>query len=105
VGLGGRVEHTPEQLSMGEQQRVAIARALAGEPRLLLADEPTGSLDSKRSAEILSLLRDICHEREIPGLIVTHDPQAQSFIDRVHTLRDGRLTEGLDAELTGAWAA
>lgn len=104
VGLGARVEHTPEQLSMGEQQRVAIARALVGEPRLLLADEPTGSLDSKRSAEILSLLRDICHERQIPGLIVTHDPQAQGFLDRVHTLCDGRLEEGLDAELAGTWA-
>jgi putative ABC transport system ATP-binding protein len=104
VGLGGRIEHTPERLSMGEQQRVAIARALVGEPRLLLADEPTGSLDSKRSAEILSLLRDICREREIPGLIVTHDPQAQGFLDRVHTLRDGRLAEGLDAELADTWA-
>jgi putative ABC transport system ATP-binding protein len=104
VGLGGRVQHTPERLSMGECQRVAIARALVNEPRLLLADEPTGSLDSKRSAEILGLLRDLCHEREIPGLIVTHDPQAVGFFDRVHTLRDGRLAEGLDAELAGAWA-
>lgn len=105
VGLGGRVEHTPEQLSMGEQQRVAVARALVGEPRLLLADEPTGSLDSKRSAEILSLLRDICHERETPGLIVTHDPHARSLIDRVYTLSDGRLAEGLDADLAEVWAA
>jgi putative ABC transport system ATP-binding protein len=99
VGLGEREEHIPEKLSMGERQRVAIARALAGDPRLLLADEPTGSLDSKRGREILGLLRDICREREIPGLLVTHDPQARAFVDRVHTLRDGRLTEGLDAEL------
>lgn len=103
VGLGQRIEHTPEQLSMGERQRVAIARALVNEPRLLLADEPTGNLDSKRSTEILGLLRDVCHEREIPGLIVTHDPQATGFADRVHTLRDGRLTDGLDAELALAW--
>jgi putative ABC transport system ATP-binding protein len=99
VGLAARVQHTPERLSMGERQRVAIARALVNEPRLLLADEPTGNLDSKRSVEILGLLCDVCHERQIPGLIVTHDPQSLGFVDRVHTLRDGQLAEGLDAEL------
>jgi putative ABC transport system ATP-binding protein len=99
VGLGERTEHTPERLSMGERQRVAIARALVNEPRLLLADEPTGNLDSKRSRQTLALLRDICHERHIPGLLVTHDFEAKSFADRVHTLRDGRLIDGLDAEL------
>jgi putative ABC transport system ATP-binding protein len=99
VGLQERAEHTPDRLSMGERQRVAIARALAGEPRLLLADEPTGSLDSKRSREVLALLRDLCRERDVPGLLVTHDPQARAFADRVHTLRDGHLSEGLDAEL------
>jgi putative ABC transport system ATP-binding protein len=99
VGLLERAEHTPDKLSMGERQRVAIARALVGEPRLLLADEPTGSLDSKRSREVLALLRDLYHERGIPGLLVTHDPQARAFADRVHTLRDGHLSEGLDAEL------
>jgi putative ABC transport system ATP-binding protein len=99
VGLGERVEHTPDKLSMGERQRVAIARALAGEPRLLLTDEPTGNLDSKRSREVLALLRELCRERAIPGLLVTHDPQARAFVDRVHTLRDGHLREGLDAEL------
>jgi putative ABC transport system ATP-binding protein len=104
VGLSSRINHIPEQLSMGEQQRVAIARALVNEPGLLLADEPTGSLDSKRSNEILGLLRDVCHERHIPGLIVTHDQQALAFVDRVHSLRDGRLTHGLDAELAGAWS-
>ncbi len=100
VGLSDRAEHTPEQLSMGERQRVAIARALANEPRLLLADEPTGNLDSKRSHEILALMRDICHERGIPGLLVTHDFDATRFVDRAHTLRDGHLTEGIDRELT-----
>jgi ABC-type lipoprotein export system ATPase subunit len=99
VGLGERMRHMPDQLSMGERQRVAIARALVNEPRLLLADEPTGSLDSKRSKEILAVLRDICHERRIPGLLVTHDPEARKFADRVHTLRDGHLHEGLDGEL------
>jgi putative ABC transport system ATP-binding protein len=99
VGLSEREDQSPDKLSMGERQRVAIARALAGEPRLLLTDEPTGNLDSKRSREILALLRDICHERSIPGLLVTHDPQAMAFVDRVHTLRDGHLSEGLDAEL------
>jgi putative ABC transport system ATP-binding protein len=99
VGLASRETHTPEALSSGERQRVAIARALVNEPSLLLADEPTGNLDSKRSREILKLLADICHERRIPGLLVTHDPQAIAFADRVHTLRDGSITEGLDADL------
>jgi putative ABC transport system ATP-binding protein len=99
VGMGARAEHTPEQLSMGERQRIAIARALANEPRLLLADEPTGNLDSRRSREILTLMRDICHEREIPGLLVTHDLDATQFVDRVYTLRDGHLADGMDPEL------
>jgi putative ABC transport system ATP-binding protein len=99
VGLAGRLEHRPEQLSMGERQRVAIARALVGEPRLLLADEPTGNLDSARTREILSLLRDVCHERQIPGLLVTHDLEAMSFVDRTITLRDGRLLDSAGVEL------
>ena len=93
VGLGAHAGRTPEQLSMGERQRVAIARALVNEPRLLLADEPTGNLDSQRSREILALMRDVCHERRIPGLLVTHDPDARAFADRVHTLRDGHLAD------------
>jgi putative ABC transport system ATP-binding protein len=99
VGLASRADHTPEQLSMGERQRIAIARALANEPQLLLADEPTGNLDSKRSREILALMRDICHERGIPGLLVTHDLDAAPFADRVHTLRDGHMADGIDPEL------
>ncbi len=100
VGLGERLAHPPEELSMGERQRVAVARALAGGPRLLLADEPTGNLDSARGAEILALMRDICHDRRIPGLLVTHDAGAAAFLDRVHTLRDGRLSPQTAAPLS-----
>ncbi|MHB1538625.1 MAG: ABC transporter ATP-binding protein [Solirubrobacteraceae bacterium] len=96
VGLSGFADRLPEELSMGERQRVTIARALAAEPRLLLADEPTGSLDSARTREILALLRDLCVERRMPGLLVTHDVDALSFVDRALTLRDGRLREGVD---------
>jgi len=99
VGLGGRLSHPPATLSMGERQRVAIARALVNEPRLLLADEPTGNLDSKRSGEILQLLTDISRERLIPALLVTHDPQAATFASSVQTIRDGRLHDGVEAEL------
>ncbi len=98
VGLGERIEHRPHQLSMGERQRVAIARALVGEPRLLLADEPTGNLDSVRTREILSLLAEVCHENNIPGLLVTHDAEAAPFVDRTITLRDGRLLDGICVE-------
>jgi len=99
VGLGDRLDHRPHQLSMGERQRVAIARALVGEPRLLLADEPTGNLDSARTREILALLYEVCHERDIPGLLVTHDSEAMPYVDRTLTLRDGRLLDGVDEEL------
>jgi putative ABC transport system ATP-binding protein len=92
LGLGERANHPPERLSMGERQRVAIARALVNEPGLLLADEPTGNLDSRRGHETLGLLHEICHERAIPGLLVTHDPDAVGYVDRVCTLRDGQLT-------------
>jgi putative ABC transport system ATP-binding protein len=99
VGLGPRVDHTPRELSKGECQRVAIARALANEPRVLLADEPTGNLDSKRSCEVLALMRELSEEREVPVLLVTHDPQAITVVDRVFTLRDGLLREGLDVDI------
>lgn len=97
LGLSARAEHPPERLSMGERQRVAIARALVNEPRLLLADEPTGNLDSRRGRETLELLRDICHERDIPGLLVTHDPDAREFVDYYYTLRDGHLVGDVEA--------
>jgi putative ABC transport system ATP-binding protein len=91
LGLGERLRHRPEQLSMGERQRVMIARALSTSPKLVLADEPTGSLDSRRSREVLELLMNICRERRVAVLLVTHDPQAARYADRVETLRDGRL--------------
>jgi putative ABC transport system ATP-binding protein len=91
LGLGQRLEHRAELLSMGERQRVMIARALSTEPKLVLADEPTGSLDTQRSREVLKLLTGICRERSVAVLLVTHDPQAAAYADRVHALRDGRL--------------
>jgi putative ABC transport system ATP-binding protein len=91
LGLEERVAHRPEQLSMGERQRVMIARALSTDPKLVLADEPTGSLDTQRSREVLGLLAEVCRERGVAVVLVTHDPQAASYADRVHALRDGRL--------------
>jgi putative ABC transport system ATP-binding protein len=91
LGLGERLTHRAENLSMGERQRVMIARALSGNPRLVLADEPTGSLDTDRGREVLELLSQLCRERHIAVLLVTHDPQATSIADRVRTLRDGLL--------------
>jgi putative ABC transport system ATP-binding protein len=93
VGVAERAERTPEQLSGGERQRVAIARALAGEPNLILADEPTANLDSQRSQEIVALLAELAHERGASILLVTHDAQAAAAADRTLGLRDGRLDE------------
>ncbi len=93
LGLGERLWHRTEQLSMGERQRVMIARALALDPRLVLADEPTGNLDTHRTAEVLGLLREICAERSTTVLLATHDPQVVRFADRVYELRDGHLEE------------
>jgi putative ABC transport system ATP-binding protein len=93
LGLDERLHHRPEQLSMGERQRVMIARALSTEPKLVLADEPTGSLDSRRGKEVLELLTRICRERSLAVVLVTHDPQAAAYADRVHTLHDGRLAQ------------
>src|SRR6185312_4702061 len=94
LGLGARLRHRSEQLSTGERQRVLIARALATGPQLVLADEPTGSLDTKRSREVLTLLTEVCDEQNVAMLLVTHDPEAAAFADRVHTLTDGRLADG-----------
>jgi putative ABC transport system ATP-binding protein len=91
LGLGGRLEHRGKQLSMGERQRVMIARALSTEPKLVLADEPTGSLDSQRGHEVLDLLSMACRERGVAMLLVTHDPKAAAYADRAHSLQDGQL--------------
>jgi putative ABC transport system ATP-binding protein len=93
LGIDEQADRLVGDLSMGERQRVAIAKALSTEPGLLLTDEPTGNLDSRRSREVLALLRDVCRERDTAVLLVTHDPQAAAFADQVLALRDGRLVE------------
>jgi len=93
VGLEQRGDHLPDELSGGERQRVAIARALVTDAPLLLADEPTGNLDSARGREILALLRSIHRQRGTTIVMVTHDPEAASACDRLIRLRDGRLED------------
>ncbi|UCC63253.1 MAG: ABC transporter ATP-binding protein [Anaerolineae bacterium] len=95
VGLGDRRDHKPDQLSGGQQQRVAIARALVTEPAIVLADEPTGNLDSKSGKEVLGLLRRACDEKGQTIVMVTHDPYAASYADRVIFLRDGQMVRQL----------
>ena len=93
LGLGERLAHRADQLSIGERQRVMLARALSTEPKLVLADEPTGNLDTHRSREVLELLAEVCRERGAAVLLATHDPLATTVADRVHALRDGRIVE------------
>ncbi len=93
VGLGDRVTHRPNELSGGERQRVAIARALANDPEIILADEPTGNLDSESGASILELLQRLSREDGKTVIIVTHDPEAASIADRIVRLRDGKVIE------------
>ena len=96
VGLGERARHRPHELSGGEQQRVAIARALANRPDLLLADEPTGQLDSGTGRSIMTLLRSIVRSEGLTAIIATHDPMLIDLADRAVELRDGRIVDGLD---------
>jgi putative ABC transport system ATP-binding protein len=95
VGLSDRLHHRPSELSGGQQQRVAVARALASRPEIVFADEPTGNLDSKASAEVLGLLRGSVREFGQTVVMVTHDPVAASYADEVVFLADGRIAGGL----------
>ena len=98
VGLGDRLDHQPSQLSGGQQQRVAVARALVNEPRILMADEPTGNLDSKTSSEVIQLFRRLNEENGITLILVTHDPEIAENATRTITLRDGLVIKDTGAE-------
>jgi putative ABC transport system ATP-binding protein len=97
VGLHDRLGHRPSELSGGQQQRVAVARALAGRPEIVFADEPTGNLDSRSGAEILAFMRQAVRELGQTIVMVTHDPVAASYADRVVLLADGRIVDEIDA--------
>lgn len=92
VGMGNRTDHRPNELSGGQQQRVAIARALAGSPAVILADEPTGALDSTTSEEIMLTLRQLNREQQLTVIIVTHEADIAAYADRTITIRDGVVT-------------
>jgi len=94
VGLADRARHRPHELSGGEQQRVAIARALANRPDLLLADEPTGQLDTATGRSVMTLLRTIVRSEGLTAVIATHDPLLIDLADRAVELRDGRIVDG-----------
>jgi ABC-type lipoprotein export system ATPase subunit len=91
VGLKNRKDHRPDELSGGQQQRVAIARALANEPKIILADEPTGELDSTTAREILSLFQKIVREENVTLLMATHDSLVDDYVDEILQLKDGQI--------------
>jgi putative ABC transport system ATP-binding protein len=97
VRLGDRLKHRPSELSGGQQQRVAVARALASQPRIIFADEPTGNLDSRTGAEILTFIRNAVSEMGQTVVMVTHDPVAAAYADKVLFLADGRIVDEMDA--------
>ena len=97
LGLADRLGHRPSELSGGQQQRVACARALAGRPEIIFGDEPTGNLDSRSSGEVMGILRNSVSELGQTVVIVTHDPRAASYADRVVFLADGRIVDELRA--------
>ena len=100
VGLKDRMHHTPAQLSGGQQQRVAIARSLINNPGILLADEPTGNLDSTTSVEVMNMFRELNRKQGITVIIVTHDPKTAAFTDRAINMSDGLILEGVSDELS-----
>ncbi len=100
VGLTERMHHTPAQLSGGQQQRVAIARSLINNPGILLADEPTGNLDSTTSVEVMNMFRELNRKQGITVIIVTHDPKTAAFTDRAINMCDGLILEGVAEELS-----
>ena len=98
LGLSGRMHHKPSELSGGEQQRVAIARAIINEPKILLADEPTGNLDSKNSEIVLQMLRQLNKDLGQTIVMITHNPEAVVYFDRVVHMRDGIIVDGVPAD-------
>lgn len=96
VGLEQKIDARPSEMSGGQQQRVAIARALIANPQIIVADEPTGNLDSKTSKDIMSLLRECCNRMNQSLIVVTHDAHVASYADRILSMRDGELTEKLE---------
>ncbi len=98
LGLAGRLHHKPSELSGGEQQRVAIARAIINEPKILLADEPTGNLDSKNSEIVLQMLRQLNKDLGQTIVMITHNPEATTYFDRVVHMRDGVIVDGVPAD-------